>query len=809
MKTLLAFAYLSLLCFFHSSAFSAEMNPYEQILNTSHGTSACLALDSNLSAVSLQECDTTDRQQWIFISSGNMLYIKNKALGGSAQEICLFAVNQSSVKMATCASADSNDYQSKRLWSRNGNTPSVLSNKYIADLGFDNYLRRAENEQLVFGSAKEAAAEWTITQPIYEEIVNTVRGSEKCLTLVDDATSVALETCTGRHNQQWLFTPVGPRLYIKNKALGELQQQMCLFAENQNSVKMATCASAGSNDYQSKRLWSREGNTPSLLSNKYISDRGYDNYLHSNADEQLVFGSPRDDGVNWMIAKRYGYIRNVERGQETCLALSSNNVDVEFSPCKSDPRQDWRMSLIAAGYDKLTNRSLAGGEREKCLGSTVKMMDCQGSGYTSQRSWSYSRPLLVSVPGFILRNKFRNDLGGQETLGFSGDTVQMVPAIQSPAVTWHFELQAPSIPQRPVTGKESKVLLLHAKYSNEPATDLAKVQQGFVGSPGDNYSFINAVRMASGGQLTFKVDTVTDLDLGPLPSDCPSTELRHKAINLARERGFDASSYNYVAVEIPSTSCSWAGLAAMPGSWAMGNGTGWKPWMWQHEFGHSLGGPHAKSLERCSYRQNVVQISGNECVVTDSGDPSDTLNGGGSRLYPIPYLYYAGWLTDQQFTEVIRNGRYEIAPLFKEATASVVRGLHLYRSDGSYLTLEFRALSPGFESWSPDDPFVNGVIVRVARFGRNSVSNTLVDTTPDSEGRMKDAPLVQGKSLDDLLSGKRITVIGIADKGATVEISDLPNNALSAHLPFERSAMIQAVEPPEQEVEGGKVGRER
>ncbi|MFH7445127.1 lectin, partial [Pseudomonas syringae pv. tagetis] len=82
---------------------------------------------------------------------------------------------------------------------------------------------------------------------------------------------------------------------------------------------------------------------------------------------------------------------------------------------------------------------------------------------------------------------------------------------------------------------------------------------------------------------------------------------------------------------------------------------------------------------------------------------------------------------------------------FKEATASVVRGLQLYRRDGSYLTLEIRALSPGFESWSPDDTFVNGVIVRVARFCRNSLSNTLVDTTPDSQRGMKDAPLEQDK----------------------------------------------------------------
>lgn len=308
-----------------------------------------------------------------------------------------------------------------------------------------------------------------------------------------------------------------------------------------------------------------------------------------------------------------------------------------------------------------------------------------------------------------------------------------------------------------------------------------EVQRGFFGSPGDNRSFVNAVNLSSDKNLHFTGDAVTGLDLGPRPSDCPSTELRNQAIYLARQKGFDASKYDYVAVEIPSTSCSWAGLAARPGLWAMGNGVGWKPWMWQHEFGHSLGGPHAKSLERCPYdNREVVQIGGSGCVVTATGDPSDTLNGGGSRLYPIPYLYYAGWLTDEQFPEALKNGTYKIAPLFREANATVVKGLRLFRSDGSYLTLELRKPLPGFENWAADHPFVNGVIVRIAEFSGNSVSNTLVDTTPESSDGTKDAPLKQGMSVDDVLSGKRITLVHIDEAGATIEISNIPDKFLES-----------------------------
>ncbi|KPW50367.1 Lectin repeat domain protein, partial [Pseudomonas syringae pv. berberidis] len=209
MKTMPAFTYVFFLGFFHSNAFSAEMNPYEKIISTASGEQVCLTLDSESNAVSLLKCVNTDHQQWIFVSEGSMSYIKNKALGGSAQPMCLSASNPSSVSMKTCASANSNDYESLRLWSRDGDNPSLLSNQYIKDLGFDNYLLSNGSEQLVFGKAEAALSKWIITQPLYEEIISTVSGLDACLTVAGDMTSVVLQKCLGRDSQQWTFTPEG------------------------------------------------------------------------------------------------------------------------------------------------------------------------------------------------------------------------------------------------------------------------------------------------------------------------------------------------------------------------------------------------------------------------------------------------------------------------------------------------------------------------------------------------------------------------------------------------------------------------
>lgn len=482
-----------------------------------------------------------------------------------------------------------------------------------------------------------------------------------------------------------------------------------------------------------------------------------------------------DDGE-----KQAGYstIKNVALGSENCLTLQADNSSVAFQSCQDTARQRWQLSQIMTGYLKITSEALAQGNKEYCLGvntsaaqAVPRMMECTGSGFTSQRAWkaAINQAYAGSEIAYILENKYRQDLGRREVLGQSANRLQMVAASTTNEVSW--QLSVPVIvATRPVMGNK-KILLLHTHYSDRPANDLAAIKSAVFGTGTDFSSLVSAVRIASYGKLLLTGDTVSDINLGPRPDVC-SNSVVAQAQTLAREKGIEPNNYDYVFVEIPFTSCNWSGLAAMPGRWIIGNASGHKPWMWQHEFGHNLGAPHSTSLEGCtSNSQGIVQLD-QQCRKTTAGDPSDTMNGGGRRLYPAPYMLYAGWLSDAQMPQVDKPGNYTLTPLFNTPKEGELKGLRILRRDGTYLTLEYRQPGSGFENWESSDPFVNGVIVRVASFG-STVSNTLVDTTPGSADGMKDAPLMPGKSIDDLLSGKRITLLSIDASGAHLHIGTI------------------------------------
>ncbi len=474
----------------------------------------------------------------------------------------------------------------------------------------------------------------------------------------------------------------------------------------------------------------------------------------------------------------YGTIKNVALGSESCLTLQPDNSSVTFQRCQDTARQRWQLSQIMTGYLKITSEALAEENKEYCLGMNSSaaqteptMMECTGSGFNSQRSWkaAINQASAVSDIVYTLENKYRNDLGKKEVLGHSNNRLQMVATSTTNDVSWQLSVPA-QVATRPVIGNK-KVLLLHTHYSDRSANDLAAIKSAVFGSGTDFSSLVSAVRIASYGKLLLSGDTVSDIDLGPRPAICSSSVVA-QAQTLARAKGIEPNNYDYVFVEIPSTSCSWTGLAATPGRWIIGNASGHKPWMWQHEFGHNLGAPHATSLEGCTTNSlGIVQLD-QQCRKTTAGDPSDTMNGGGSRLYPAPYLLYAGWLSDAQMPQIDKPGNYTLTPLFNTPNEGELKGLRILRRDGTYLTLEYRQPGTGFEGWASSDPFVNGVIVRVASFG-STVSNTLVDTTPGSADGMKDAPLMPGKSIDDVLSGKRITLLNIDARGAHLHIGTL------------------------------------
>ena len=765
-----------------TESLAATLNPFVEIRTTVRGAEECLAAGADQS-VSLHACEGTDEQQWILDdSSGNWSFVRNKAVNQTKPGMCLYAMT-TGVKMNACAGTG---YTSFRMWKKSGDNGSfVLSNKFIGDTGRPNYLQPGEEGRLVFGEKDAVAAKWGIGQPpSYSEIIHVTKDGEKCLTLATTTAAVSAQTCTGSDRQMWAFRGASPWWYIKNKALAQTGERLCLYAEP-NSLSMRTCAGSGS-DYTSHRLWKMADlQDHDALQNKYIGDlSGHSkNYLQLGAGDRLLFGGSQADEASWQVAARYGYIRNVEQGQMSCLALSANGINVGFEPCRSDARQDWSVVFAGAidGYHLLTNRALAASGAPKCLGNEARMINCRGSGYTSMRSWYFrknrSQEAGVAVGGILIKNKFLDDLGDDRVLAVEHGVVKLLSATHSARANWDYQWPVPLISMRPVIGNK-KALLLHAQWSNYPATNFQDVRRAVFGEGANRNSLAEAVRISSDDKVTLTGDAVTGLNLGPRPKDCSGyVAFRTKAIELAKAKGYDASRYDYLFVEVPSiSSCSWAAIAEKPGKSIFAQGSGHKYWMWQHEFGHNIGAPHATSLQHCPRFQGSVQVGASGCQVTTASDPSDTMNGGGARLYPLPYMYFAGWLNDVQVPEVSNNGVYTLAPLFGGVAVSIAKGLRIPREDGSYLTMEFRQPRKDvFEGWTVGDPFVQGVIVRIANFSPLQVSNQLVDATPDSAAGMSDAPLMPGQSMDDALSGKRITVLSANSAGAAVRISDMTN----------------------------------
>jgi|GEM_PF-1935987 len=488
-----------------------------------------------------------------------------------------------------------------------------------------------------------------------------------------------------------------------------------------------------------------------------------------------VKGKSAGDGLVTLRSEsieEYSTIKERSAGDSLCLTLNADNKNVAFSTCENTSRQRWKVSPQMVGYFKITSQALAGESTEYCLGTTgttPAMMECSGSGYSSYRAWQITPRQIDKQTDlfYTLKNKYREDLGKKEVLGHSANRLAMVSESQTSAFSWQLSLPD-MIHTRPVTGVK-KVLVIHSHYSDRAANPLERMKLAVFGTGHDTSSLASAVRIASHGKLTLTGDVVSDINLGPRPATC-SDSVVAQAKKLAEKKGINLSGYDYFFVDLPSSPCSWSGLASMPGNWIIGNNSGEKHWMWQHEFGHSLGAPHATSLENCSVDDHGVVQLDDKCKSTAASDPSDSMNGGGRRLYPAPYALYTGWLTAEQFPAIKNDGDYTLAPLFNNDNN--IKGLRVLRSNGSYLTLEYRQPSEGFEDWATDSPFVNGVIVRIATFG-SKVTNQLVDTTPGSAGGMSDAPLMPGKSIDDLLSGKRITLLKVDAQGAHVRIQNI------------------------------------
>jgi Big-like domain-containing protein/gametolysin peptidase M11/IPT/TIG domain-containing protein len=151
---------------------------------------------------------------------------------------------------------------------------------------------------------------------------------------------------------------------------------------------------------------------------------------------------------------------------------------------------------------------------------------------------------------------------------------------------------------------------------------------------------------ASGARMRVTGDVVGPLLLPYTDAGCNDLGAWFQAADdLARQAGYDPSSYGHKAYVMPSNACGTIasaarGLLSLPAAYC-GPGTEGET---SHEFGHSLGLQHASS------------------PAYEYGDPTDVM-GGGDYVGPnAPHRIQLGWLADSAWTS-LSSGSATLAPL--------------------------------------------------------------------------------------------------------------------------------------------------
>lgn len=257
-----------------------------------------------------------------------------------------------------------------------------------------------------------------------------------------------------------------------------------------------------------------------------------------------------------------------------------------------------------------------------------------------------------------------------------------------------------------------------------------------------------------------------DAARSPCDVDLWAAQARSKA----QADGVDLTGYDHLVYLFPAQpSCSWAGLAELPGNESWLNGY-LNVSVVAHELGHNMGVHHASSL-RCTSGGATVAIS-DACTSQEYGDPFDVM-GTGQRHSSGRHLEQLGYLAPANVQTVTASGTYTLrSAISQTAEAVTLRVPRTRDASGAvsdYYYLEYRTSGGVFDDFSPLDPVVNGVSVRVAP-GRSVITQSkLLDTTPGSANGFLDGALGVGRTLSD--GTVSVTTTAISGQTATVAVT--------------------------------------
>jgi hypothetical protein len=309
------------------------------------------------------------------------------------------------------------------------------------------------------------------------------------------------------------------------------------------------------------------------------------------------------------------------------------------------------------------------------------------------------------------------------------------------------------------------VLLVNFSNNRTQTWTPATVGQQLFTDPTSSNTFFQE---QSWGQVNLAGDVHGWYELGQSSAGCDVDAWATEATQKATAAGVNLGAYDSVAYVFPRVSeCGWAGLAELPGDQLWLNGD-ISTRVSSHEIAHNMGVHHAAALA-CP-----GAAIGDSCTLYEYGDPFSAM-GSSSRRLAGWHLQQLGYMQPSNVRTVVSPGSYTIRSTATQTSEAQL--LKIPRSAGGtrpeYYYVDLRATGGVFDTFSPTDPAVNGVTIRIGN-DRNVIRQSkLIDTTPDSYAStmtdFKDAPLAVGRTFSD--GNVAITTRAVAGGTATVDVT--------------------------------------
>lgn len=203
------------------------------------------------------------------------------------------------------------------------------------------------------------------------------------------------------------------------------------------------------------------------------------------------------------------------------------------------------------------------------------------------------------------------------------------------------------------------------------------------------------------------------------------------------KRGTD---YDVYVANFPLLNLSWAGLSNLrDADWINGS---YSAGVTGHELGHSLGLPHAHSIEAGA---DMFGTPGTTTETNEYGNPFDIMGRGGATAhFNAVYKWRIGWMDSTELKEVKTSGVYRIYAQDNAVHKDRLIGIRVPSGNASYAYwFEYRGASTSSRT---------GASVMFQGFKTaTNLDSWFLDTTPGSRtsNDETDGVLVTGKSFQD------------------------------------------------------------